>query len=87
MKAEDLTTAVLLDSVRRLSKVAAWHRRQGGRHADGHVRIANSLAEEGQGQIDELKARAVMGDEEANAIVERPPTFGIQKELADFIPA
>lgn len=86
MDPKDLSTAVLLDSVRRLSKVASWHRRRGGRHADGHVRIANTLAEHAQGEIDELEARAVLGDEEARSILERRPTFGIQKELADFIP-
>lgn len=87
MDPKELSTAVLLDSVRRLSKVASWHRRQGGRHADGHVRIANELTEHAQGEIDELQARAVLGDEEAERIIKRPPTFGIQKELADFIPA
>lgn len=83
----NLSTEVLLDSVRRLSKLSAWHRRQHGRHAEGHVRIANALAEEAQGQVNELQARVVLGDEDAKSIIERPPTFGIQKGLADFIPA
>lgn len=85
MLPSELSTPVLLDSVRRLSKTSAWHRRQGGRHADGHVRIANALAEEGQGQIDELMARADKGDEEASTIVKRLPTFGIQKPLAESL--
>ena len=78
MDSKDLRTHILVDSIKRLSKVASWHRRQGGRKANDHVRIADALSDEGATQIAILRDRGEAGDESAKFAAANPPTFGRQ---------
>lgn len=81
MLLEALPTLILGDSVRRLAQVAAWHRRQGGKHADGHVRIANTLTTTALERVAMLRTRAEDGDEQAVTLLQRLPHFGLQAPL------
>jgi hypothetical protein len=74
----NLRTHILVDSIKRLSKIASWHRRQGGRKANEHVRIADALSDEGATQIAVLRSRGEGGDEVAKFAADNPPTFGRQ---------
>lgn len=78
MDPREYRTHILVDSVKRLSKVASWHRRQGGRKANEHIRIADTLSDEGAAQIAILRARGEAGDESAQFTADNPPTFGRQ---------
>lgn len=81
MSERELKAYLIHDSIRRLAKVASWHRRQTGRHADGHQRIANELTAEALAKVDLLRERASKGDEEANVCLKRVPMVGLQPPL------
>lgn len=86
MELHDTRTHILVDSVRRLARQAAWYRRQVGRKQKDYVRIANQLTDHAMTEVEELRQRAKDGDEAAQYMIDHLPQMGEQREIVPPVP-